>query len=114
LSATPSDLTAPAAIFAALGDETRLSLVRMLSDGRALSISRLTGVTTLTRQAVTRHLSVLEASGLVASVRKGRENLFVLQPNRLEELKAWLDAVSRQWDDALAGLKSFVEDESPD
>ena len=63
-----------APIFAALGDETRLAIVAKLSEGEHRSIAQLTEGTRLTRQAVTKHLRVLERAKIVRSVRAGREN----------------------------------------
>ncbi|MDN5929391.1 MAG: metalloregulator ArsR/SmtB family transcription factor [Hyphomicrobiales bacterium] len=100
---------APAAKFAALGDRTRLSLIHRLSDGRPRSIASLSTDTAITRQAVTKHLNVLEEAGLVASSRIGRESRYSFQPEAIEEIRAYLDEVSRQWDGALGRLKSFVE-----
>ena len=74
------------------------------------AISRLTAGTELSRQAVTKHLQVLEDAGVVRSVRVGRENLFALEPKSIEEARKYLERVSAQWDDALARLKSLVED----
>jgi len=99
-----------ASIFAALGDETRLAVITELANGRPQSIARLTAQTDLTRQAVTKHLRVLEEAGVVHSVRVGRESRFELAPKPLEEARRYLDRVSAQWDDALARLKSFVEE----
>jgi DNA-binding transcriptional ArsR family regulator len=98
-----------AAVFAALGDETRLSLVGKLSSGPPQSISRLAEGSTLTRQAITKHLRVLEGAGVVRSVRAGRESLFAFRPEPVRELRSYLDQVSDQWDGALGRLKSFVE-----
>ena len=98
-----------APIFAALGDPTRLSLLRRLSDGRMQSIASLSSDSRLTRQAVTKHLHVLETVGLVRSSHVGRETQFAFQPDPLVEAKAYLDRVSAQWDDALGRLKAFVE-----
>lgn len=97
-------------VFAALGDATRLSLVIKLCGGHAISISQLRIGSPLTRQAITKHLRVLEAAGIVHSRRAGRENLFQLDPKPMEEIRDYLDFVSQQWDQALARLKSFVED----
>src|SRR3954463_4051247 len=69
-----------ASVFAALGDETRLSVLARLANGRAQSISTLTAGTRLTRQGVTKHLRVLENAGVVRSVRVGRESRFALEP----------------------------------
>ena len=101
---------APAPVFAALGDETRLLLVARLARGQPHSITQLTEGSRLTRQAITKHLRVLEGAGIVHSIRTGRESLFELNPEPIEELKNYLDRVSRQWDQALARLKAFVED----
>ena len=103
----------PAAVFAALGDETRLAVLARLSQGEPQSISHLTRGTGLTRQGVTKHLRVLEGAGVVRSTRSGRESRFALEPQPLEDARDYLDRVSRQWDDALARLKSFVEDGQP-
>ena len=99
-----------ATVFAALGDETRLSLVAELCGGQPRSISQLTAGSKLTRQAITKHLRVLESAGVVHSVRSGRESLFAFDPEPIEGVKQYLDLVSEQWDQALARLKSFVED----
>jgi DNA-binding transcriptional ArsR family regulator len=99
-----------AAVFAALGDETRLSVLTQLCHGVPQSISRLTAGTNLSRQAVTKHLRVLANAGMVRSVRVGRESLFELEPLPIEEVRNYLDQISKQWDDALARLKSHVED----
>jgi DNA-binding transcriptional ArsR family regulator len=98
-----------AAVFAALGDETRLSLLGKLSSGQRQSISQLVGGSSLTRQAITKHLRVLEGAGVVQNARVGRESLFELRPEPLRDVRAYLDRVSGQWDQALARLKSFVE-----
>jgi len=100
---------AHAPVFAALGDKTRLSLVAQLCGGQPRSISQLTRGSRLTRQAITKHLRVLENAGVVRSVRSGRESLFEFHPEPFDELKQYLDLVSEQWDQALSRLKSFVE-----
>lgn len=99
-----------AQLFAALGDHTRLSLVAKLCAGQPYSISQLTRRSKLTRQAITKHLRVLERAGIVHSVRAGRESRFQFDPQPMEEIKDYLDFVSQQWDRALSRLKSFVED----
>jgi DNA-binding transcriptional ArsR family regulator len=98
-----------APVFAALGDESRLSLVAKLCAGQPRSISQLTQGSRLTRQAITKHLRVLEGVGIVHSVRTGRESLFEFDPEAIEKIKKYVDLVSEQWDQALSRLKSFVE-----
>ena len=109
-SRAASGLRAHAPVFAALGDKTRLLLVAKLSDGRPHSISQLTRGSKLTRQAITKHLRVLEKAGVVHGVRTGRESLFEFDPQPIVGLKEYLAFVSEQWDQALARLKTFVED----
>jgi DNA-binding transcriptional ArsR family regulator len=100
--------TAP--MFAALGDETRLALVARLSSDGPLSITRLTAGTAVTRQAVTKHLSVLATAGLVSDLRRGRERIWELEPEQMEAASSYLEQVSKRWDDALGRLKQFVEE----
>jgi len=99
-----------ARVFAALGDATRLSLVAELCSGKPRSISQLARGSRLTRQAITKHLRVLERAKIVHNVRSGRESLFALDPEPMHELKKYLDHVSEQWDLALLRLKAFVEE----
>lgn len=109
--APATGLAGPAPIFAALGDPTRLSLLMRLSDGQTRSITLLAADGRLTRQAVTKHLRVLQDVGLVDHVRAGRETLYACRPEPLDMARAWLDRVAGQWDDALGRLKMFVETE---
>ncbi len=104
-----SGLAEKAAVFAALGAETRLALLAKLCRGQPYSISELTEGTKLTRQAVTKHLRVLERARIVHAKRAGRESLFELDPQPIHELTVYLETVSKQWDVALARLKAFVE-----
>ena len=101
---------ANAPAFAALGDQTRLALVAKLCGGQSRSISQLATGSELTRQAITKHLRVLENAGIVRRKRAGRESLFELDPAPIDELRKYLDQVSEQWDEALNRLKLFVED----
>ena len=98
-----------AAVCAALGDETRLSLVTTLSGGEPRSIAQLTGGSKMTRQAITKHLRVLESAGIVHSIRAGRESLFEFDPQPMNELQEYLGRVSAQWDQVLSRLKTLVE-----
>jgi DNA-binding transcriptional ArsR family regulator len=117
MSSRPSGVTAPrqlrhhASIFAALGDETRLLLLARLCDAHPWSISQLAEGSPITRQAITKHLRVLEDAGLVRAEIVGRECLFELQPKALQEMKDYLALVSTQWEQALSRLKTFVEKE---
>ena len=96
-------------VFAALGEPTRLRLIEHLSDGAPRSIARLAAGRAISRQALTKHLRVLETAGLVASERHGRESLYRLKSGALDEAQAYLNRVSSQWDVALERLKTHVE-----
>lgn len=98
-----------APVFAALGDETRLSIVGRLAVTTRSSISELTRGSGMTRQAVTKHLRILEGAGIVRSIRSGRESLCELEPASLRGGLGYLQAVSSQWDAALARLRDLVE-----
>src|SRR5258708_588492 len=90
-----------APIFAALGDATRLHLVSRLSSEGPLSITQLTEGAEVTRQAVTKHLGVLAAAGVVHDFRQGRERVWELKTQQLEQARRALDSVSKRWDQAL-------------
>jgi DNA-binding transcriptional ArsR family regulator len=96
--------------FAALGDATRLRLVRRLASGEPRSIAELTAGSKLTRQAITKHLRALERVGMVRCQREGRESRFAFDPRPVEEMREYLEKVSAEWDAALGRLKAFVED----
>ncbi|HXE64117.1 MAG TPA: metalloregulator ArsR/SmtB family transcription factor [Bryobacteraceae bacterium] len=99
-----------AELFAALGDETRLRLVSHLSSRGATSITRLTAGSGVTRQAITKHLGVMQRAGLVTCSRRGRESLWELRRPRIEDAERYLAIISKQWDAALERLKKFVEE----
>jgi DNA-binding transcriptional ArsR family regulator len=98
-----------APVFAALGDPIRLGVVNHLTTHGATSITGLTARTTVTRQAVTKHLRVLQKVRLVGSTKHGRERLWAVKPDAIADARRYLDGVAMQWDDALARLKDFVE-----
>ena len=108
---SPAEAGRSASLFAALGDETRLRLVSRLIEGGPLSITRLTTGSQITRQAITKHLRVMAKARLVHCTRRGRETLWQLDPERLQEARHYLDVISRQWDEALGRLRKFVEDD---
>ena len=102
--------TAP--LFAALGDPVRLGMVSRLCKEGPLTTIRLKEETNVSRQAVTKHLRLLEVAGLVRSQRAGKERLWRMENKRLTHLRHQLDLISRQWDATLERLRSFVEEET--
>lgn len=105
-----SQTRASATLFAALGDETRLRILLRLARGDTVSITELAAGGEITRQEVTKHLHVLAGAGLARGTRLGRERRWSLDRKRVEQARAFLEAVSRQWDGALARLKTMVEE----
>lgn len=110
-STAVQNIAQTARLFAALSDSTRLQLVKQLSHEGPQSISALTEETAISRQAVTKHLEVLEQAKLAASRRIGRQRFFELKPERLVTIHRYLDQIAGQWDEALSRLKIHVERE---
>lgn len=96
------------AVFAALADPTRRSVVQSLSGGSTVTASRLAQDLPITRQAVAKHLAALNRAGLVATERKGREMHYRLTPAPLADAASWMAAVGAQWDDRLEALRSHL------
>lgn len=111
MSGADTPIAASAAVFAALGDETRLRLLARLGAGGPQSIARLTTGEDVTRQAITKHLHVLEGVGLVRGARRGREQVWEVAPDSLADARRALDNIAAQWDDALGRLKAHLETE---
>jgi DNA-binding transcriptional ArsR family regulator len=104
-------LAGAALLFAALGDPTRLALMQRLSDGGPASISMLAErFRAMTRQGVSKHLHVLAAAGIIDGSRRGREQVWAVNPARLAEARRCLELIARGWDDALARLKLHLEE----
>jgi DNA-binding transcriptional ArsR family regulator len=101
---------AAAAVFFALGDGTRLSVVRKLGSAGAQSATELSEGAKVTRQAIVKHLRVLEGAGLVTLEKRGREVVYSLETRRLADARAFLDGISAGWDRALERLRRLVEE----
>jgi DNA-binding transcriptional ArsR family regulator len=95
-------------VFAALGDETRWSILAALGEGDA-SASALAGRLPVTRQAIAKHLSVLQEVGLVDSVRVGRELRYRVIGAQLSETARLLDRIGDEWERRLAAIKRVAE-----
>lgn len=95
-------------VFAALGDDTRWSILAALGEGDA-SASALAGRLPVTRQAIAKHLAVLQEVGLVEPVRVGREVQYRVVGSELSAAAKRLDALSAVWDRRLAAIKEIAE-----
>ena len=107
--ASAATVDAPARVFGALGDRTRLRLVARLCAAGPRSIARLTAGSDVSRQAVSKHLHVLAGAGLVHGRRQGRQTIFDVDRAQLDAARAFLDLKSAWWDDTLGRLKAAVE-----
>jgi DNA-binding transcriptional ArsR family regulator len=96
-------------IFAALGDEHRLALVRRLSAHGPTSLSHLCDGAGMTRQGVSKHLHVLASAGLVRRTQRGRQSIWTLAPARMAAAQRALETISVEWDASLARLRAYVE-----
>jgi DNA-binding transcriptional ArsR family regulator len=101
--------TALVPVFAALGDETRWNILTALGEGDA-SASTLAGRLPVTRQAIAKHLAVLQEAGLVESVRVGRELRYRVLGAQLSETARRLDRIGAEWDRRLAAIKRIAEE----
>ena len=99
-------------VFDALADPTRRQIVEELARVQEASITDIARLFPISRQAVTRHLGVLEAAGVIAVETRGRERIVSLRPHTLQSATIWLDDVGRQWDDRLAALQRHLTESS--
>ena len=95
--------------FAALADPTRRRIVELLADGNVLRVGELVARFATSRQAVTRHLDILCAAGLVDTRWRGRERMSRLSPEAFHGIRDWLVHYDRFWDEKLQGLKALIE-----
>jgi DNA-binding transcriptional ArsR family regulator len=101
-------------LFAALADPMRRSLLVILAQQSPKTATELAEVYPITRQGILKHLTILEAAGLVAVQQKGREKRYTLTPEPLSELDQWIKAISAAWDERLLRLKALLEQEDAD
>ncbi|AQZ62353.1 Transcriptional regulator, ArsR family [[Actinomadura] parvosata subsp. kistnae] len=96
-------------VLAALADPTRRHLLDLLSASGQASATTLADGLPVSRQAVAKHLAVLDAAGLVESVKVGREVRYAVRPEALETTARWMAALAADWDRRLARIKRFAE-----
>jgi DNA-binding transcriptional ArsR family regulator len=100
------------AVLGALGDPTRRAVLEAVAEQGPLTATELAGPAGVSRQAVSKHLTVLEQAGLVRAERVGRESRYEVVPGALEPATAWLDRVGAAWDRRLARLRRHLADPS--
>jgi DNA-binding transcriptional ArsR family regulator len=96
-------------VFAALADPTRRQLLELLGGQAAASATALAGQLPVSRQAVVKHLAVLQQSDLVTRRRDGREVVFTVHPERLVATASWMTSLAASWQERLQLLKQMAE-----
>jgi DNA-binding transcriptional ArsR family regulator len=98
------------AVFSALADERRRSVVELLAARESATATELAADLPVTRQAVAKHLASLGEAGLVSMTRSGREARYELTPEPLVDAVAWIERVGARWDERLAALQRLLQD----
>lgn len=101
--------TGPGAIFSALSDPTRREVIRRLSEEGPTTLGELAAELPVTRQAVSKHLVVLEEAGLVQASGDSRRRRYRLTPRPLADAMGWMVDVGAEWDERLLALRRHVE-----
>jgi DNA-binding transcriptional ArsR family regulator len=99
------------AVFAALADPTRRRVLRLVAERGPTSATLLERELPVTRQAIVKHLIVLNRAGLVTGQRAGQEVRYALSPEPLDEVSEWIAALGSRWDERLARLRQVVLDQ---
>ena len=102
-------MSEPNAVFHALADPTRRTVLRTLSESGPVTLSELSRRLPISRQAVTKHLALLQDAGLVVGHGEVRGRRYELTPGPLVDAMGWIADVGAGWDDRLARLKRQVE-----
>lgn len=100
-------------VLAALNDPTRRRLLEELSVRGQATASTLAGGLPVSRQAVVKHLAVLDAAGLVGSTKVGREVRYSVRPEALDTTARWMASLAAEWDRRLARIKRIAEGSNP-
>src|SRR5215831_12308513 len=103
----------PDAVFAALADPTRRRVLRLVAERGPTSATLLEPELPVTRQAIVKHLAVLNRAGLITSQRTGQEVRYALIPGSLDEVTDWIAELSARWDERLARLRLVVLEQEP-
>lgn len=96
------------ATFRALADPTRRALIDLLGEGER-SVMELVGHFRVTQPAVSQHLAVMREAGLVTERRSGRQRIYQLRPEPLEQVYDWVGHYRRFWDRRLAALGEHLD-----
>ena len=98
-----------ATLFRALGDPTRLEMVRRLASGESYTITTVSRGLDITRQGARKHLQILADARVISLLKKGRDTEVRLLRDTLDQGKAFIEELEQKWDMRLSALKKFVE-----
>lgn len=107
---TPEAGPALGALLSALSDSSRRQILDLVADAGPRSATDLAAHLPVSRQAIAKHLAILENAGLVRSERCGKEIRYQLVAEPLSEVKRWLDRTAARWDQSLLALKHAAEE----
>ncbi|MFD3332747.1 ArsR/SmtB family transcription factor [Streptomyces sp. NPDC058700] len=96
-------------MFGALADPTRRRLLDLIAEQGEATATTLAARLPVSRQAIVKHLTVLDAAGLVSSTRVGREVRYAVRPASLDATARWMSALASDWDRRLAAVKRIAE-----
>lgn len=100
-------------VFAALADPTRRHIAERIAGAGPITATTLAADLPISRQAVAKHLGVLDAAGLVSAAKVGRETRYDFEPAALTQLTSWAAEVGDAWDRRLGDLRTIVEGQAP-
>jgi DNA-binding transcriptional ArsR family regulator len=98
------------AVFAALADRTRRELFQALARHGPCTATELASERAISRQAVAKHLGVLDGAGLASAQRTGREMRFRATPAALDAARRWIDETGAAWEQRLSALGRHLEE----
>jgi DNA-binding transcriptional ArsR family regulator len=98
-------------VFTVLANPVRRRILELLLE-EPTTVNRIVDEFRLQRPAVSEHLQVLRDAKLVRAVKQGRERLYHLQPERLQELNVWIKPFARYWKQRFTDLKRVLDEES--
>jgi DNA-binding transcriptional ArsR family regulator len=96
-------------VISALADPTRRQLLDLLAAHGEVTATTLAEQMPVSRQAIVKHLAVLDAAGLATARKSGREVLYAVRPDALNATARWMAALATEWDRRLAAIKRIAE-----
>jgi DNA-binding transcriptional ArsR family regulator len=95
------------AVFAALADPTRRAIIERLSRSEA-RVTEVAEPFQMSLNAVSKHIRVLELSGVIARHRKGRDHILSINTRSLDEVDGWIERTRRYWEKRLDAMESLL------